>query len=59
MGGAVMARRHPEVWSGRRGERRRIGDTARVGRHDGEDGADKRGPCISEGIERRRRERKE
>jgi hypothetical protein len=51
--GAVMARRHPKVRSGRRGERRCGGDTAGVGLHGGEDGADKRGPCISEGIERR------
>jgi hypothetical protein len=36
----------------------RSGDTAGVSRRGGEDGADKRGPCISEGIERRRRERK-
>jgi hypothetical protein len=46
-----MAWRHPEVRSGQRG-----GDTAGVGRRGGEDGADKRGPCVSEGIEKRRRE---
>jgi hypothetical protein len=56
--GAVMARWHPEVRSRLHGERRRGGDTAGVGQHGGEDGADKRGPCVSEGIERRRRERK-
>jgi hypothetical protein len=53
-----MARRHFEVRSGRRGERQRGGDTAGFGRYGGEDGADKRGPCVSEGIERRHRERK-
>jgi hypothetical protein len=56
--GAVMARWHPEVRSGQRGERWCGGDMAGVGRHGGEDGADKWGPCISEGIERRRQERK-
>jgi hypothetical protein len=49
-----MARQHPEVRCGRRGERRRGGDTAGVGRRGGEDGADKQGPCVSGGIERRR-----
>jgi hypothetical protein len=53
-----MARRHPEVWSGRHEERRRGGDTAGVDRRGGEDGDDKQGPCVSEGIARRRRERK-
>jgi hypothetical protein len=53
-----MARWHPEVRSGQRGERWCGGDMAGVGRHGGEDGADKWGPCISEGIERRRQERK-
>jgi hypothetical protein len=49
-----MPLRHPEVRSRRRGEQRRGGDTAVVGRHGGEDGADKRGPCVNEGVERRR-----
>jgi hypothetical protein len=43
--------------SGRRGERRRGGDTAGVGRC-GEDETDKWGPCVSMWIVRRRRERK-
>jgi hypothetical protein len=37
-----------EARSGRRGERRRGGFTAGVGRHGGEDGADKRGPGVRE-----------
>jgi hypothetical protein len=48
-----MARWHPEMRSRRRG-----GNTAGVGRRGGEDGADMRGPCVSEGVERRRQERK-
>jgi hypothetical protein len=44
--------------SGRRGERRRGGDTAGVGRRGEEDETDKWGPCVSMWIVRRRRERK-
>jgi hypothetical protein len=47
-----------EVWSGRRRERRRVGVTAGVSQHGGEDETDKWAPCVSEWIERRRRERK-
>jgi hypothetical protein len=40
-----------EAWSGRRRERRRGGFTAGVGRHGGEDGADKRVPYVNGGRE--------
>jgi hypothetical protein len=42
-----------EARSGRRGERRRGGFTVGVGRHGGEDGADKRGPVVRETRGRR------
>jgi hypothetical protein len=56
--GAVKVWRHPEVRIGGPGERRRGGDTIGVGRRSGVDGIDKWGQCVSEGIERRCRERK-
>jgi hypothetical protein len=42
-----------EARSGRRGERRRGGFTTGVGRHGGEDGADKRSPVVRETRGRR------
>jgi hypothetical protein len=42
-----------EAWSERRGEQRHGGFTAEVGRHGGEDGADKWGPVVRETRGRR------
>jgi hypothetical protein len=53
--------RHLEVWSGgaERPDVAELGGGAiGVGRRGVEERADKRGPCVSEGGERRRRERK-
>jgi hypothetical protein len=55
------SRRHLEVWSGgtERPDAARLGGgTIGVGRSGVEERTDERGPCVSEGRERRRRERK-